>query len=252
MENFTVVNDIIYTFLPERGVYYVGSANSSMPNHGNNDVAYERIAVHTATNLTSLKDIIIPEKVNGFSVVEIGYAAFAKLEALETVQIDARIVQINQFAFYGCSSLMSINIPPTVKFIGFASISALKFNASGTSLREQYTTSTGVLTVKFEPNSTITTIQKYGIERKEHVIIYYCGYVEPDILPGSLFFGATSKIVFSPIPLNWSEVRTEPDPAVCTIMHESIIYRKQPKNTCIYRPVPLFLYVMFISMIFSN
>ena len=222
MGSFVVENDIFYTFLPEQGAYYVGSSNESLQIPEDRDVYYEDVAFHRATN-SLVKDITIPEKIKGIPVIEIGCAAFSKLQSLETVQIEAKIVKINQFAFYSCTSLRSINIPSTVKVLGYCAISAVT---------DSFDTASGVLTVKFEPNSTIETIEKYGIERKEHIIIYYCGYTEPDIVENSLFYGAVTKIVFSPISLTWSNITTEPDPAVCSIIQESIYYRKQPKNTC--------------------
>ena len=212
--------------------YYVGRNNDTVyiPIKNDTEIAYPSAPSSTAINCTeyscpSFTKLVIPSRVNGKPVLEIGCAAFSKIKTLETVEINARITKIHQFAFYGCSNLTNINIPSTVQVLGFCAISAIVVNSG------PIATASGVLTIKFEPNSTIQAIERYGIERKQYIIIYYCGYYQPDIVPDSLFYGATTKIVFSPISLNWGGIETEPDPAVCKIIEESIVLRSQQKIT---------------------
>ena len=224
MNIFSDSQGVKYRFMENVRGYIVGIVNETVNIPEDELIHYANVTSFTATDSDTLTTIIIPEKINGIPIVEIGCAAFAKLKKLEVVQIHARLTQINNFAFYGCENLSSINIPPTVEFIGFCAISAIN---------STHDTSHGVITIKFEPNSIIKTIEKYGIERKEHIIIYYCGDSQPHIVENSLFHGSTTSIVFTSNPLiKWGNITLAPDPAVCTIMQDSIIFNKQPKNTC--------------------
>ena len=239
---------IWYTATSNDAYYYVGTTNSSFEVTETTKVAYKDVDSHRAircseSECSSIKSLVIPKKINGKPVLEIGSAAFAKLFSLQTVHINAQVTRINQLAFYGCTALTSINIPSTVQVIGFCAISAIA---------SQDTTSNGLLTVKFEPNSTITEIQRYGIERKEHIIIYYCGYTAPKIKQNSLFYGAKTKIVFSPIQLSWSELATEADPAVCSVLQEPIICNKQQTLTCKNNMIHLFSTILCFTFILSK
>ena len=230
--------------------YYVGRNNDTVyiPIKNDTEIAYPSAPSSTAINCTeyscpSFTKLVIPSRVNGKPVLEIGCAAFSKIKTLETVEINARITKIHQFAFYGCSNLTNINIPSTVQVLGFCAISAIVVNSG------PIATASGVLTIKFEPNSTIQAIERYGIERKQYIIIYYCGYEAPDIQPNSLFFGAVTSIVFSPYPLNWSDIATEPDPAVCSIIQQSIECQNRQKITCNNPAFHLSFIVLFVNLI---
>ena len=63
-------------------------------------------------------DIVIPESIenNGttYSVVSIGNSAFYGCSSLTSVNISDGVTTIGNSAFYGCSSLTSINIPNSV------------------------------------------------------------------------------------------------------------------------------------------
>ena len=210
---------VTYTLCSKGNGYYVGASNNSIPVGGD----YNGVGTYTVACKSSITTVTIPEKVNGKPVLEIGCQAFSKLLKLETVEILAKITQINQFAFYGCCSLININIPSSVTFIGYAAISAIKSDDDP---------SDGILTIKFEPNATITRIEQFAIEKKLHIIIYYCGYHKPEIVDDAIFYGAQTKIVFSPIELNWGGIVTNPDPSVCKIIEQSISNSKKQEITC--------------------
>jgi len=69
------------------------------------------------------KDIVIPEKINGVTVAEIGYAAFANCSNLNSVIIPKSVTKIDKRAFEYCSSLKEISIPNSVKSIGDSAFS---------------------------------------------------------------------------------------------------------------------------------
>ena len=230
--------------------YYVGTNNDtvSIEIFPNTEIDYPSVSSSTATNCTeydcpSLKTLTIPSRINSKPIIEIGCAAFSKIKTIEIVEINAQITKIHQFAFYGCSQLTSINIPSTVQVLGFCAISTIVNNNPDTA------TASGLLSVKFEPNSTIKAIERYGIERKKNIVVYFCGYEAPNIQPRSLFHGTTTSIVFSPIPLNWSEIATEPDPAVCSIIEQSIQCQKRQKITCGNPPFHLSFIALVVNMI---
>ena len=144
-------NGIKYTVIDNTTVY-VGNENST--SHSVNDVK-------TATAVDadySKTDLVIPATVSGYQVVEIGSRAFRKCHYLRTVTIKANIRQISTYAFYECKNLTNINIPPSVQFLGYGAISCIT---------ETGATANGVLTIKFEPNSTIKYIDTFAIERKQ-------------------------------------------------------------------------------------
>ena len=159
------------------------------------------------------------------------------------MSIKAKLVQINAFAYFACSSLTSINIPSTVVFIGLGAISGIT-KCGGT-------TSSGVLTVKFEPTSQIKMIRSYVIERKTIIIIFFRGEEAPQVVENAIFYGVTTQIVFSPISLNWRGVETEPDPSVCQLIKKSQENEENQKNTCVPNEL-IFHHNVLILLIINN
>jgi len=75
------------------------------------------------------KNVVIPEKINGTTVAEIGYAAFANCGNLNSVAIPKSVTKISTSAFRRCSDLKEITIPNSVTNIGtyaFSGCSGLK------------------------------------------------------------------------------------------------------------------------------
>ena len=59
-------------------------------------------------------DIIIPQKINGKYVTDIGVCAFYWCKDLTSIEIRAPIVRIHYFAFGYCYGLKQLIIPPTL------------------------------------------------------------------------------------------------------------------------------------------
>ena len=56
-------------------------------------------------------DLVIPEEINGYKVVSIGFRAFENCKSLKSVAMPAGISYIDSRAFAGCSSLRNVKLP---------------------------------------------------------------------------------------------------------------------------------------------
>ena len=111
-------------------------------------------------------DIILKphSRVNGFVIMEDG--AVALYEGTETtLNVPEGVVSIAPYAFYSCSSLVSINFPTTLKSIGegafreCASLTSITIPASVTNIgAEAFAYCTSLTSVTFEEGSQLTNI----------------------------------------------------------------------------------------------
>ena len=62
--------------------------------------------------------LVIPSKVNGYTVTYIGYQAFFDCSGLTSVTIPEGVTSIGTMAFCGCSGLTSVTIPSSVTVFG--------------------------------------------------------------------------------------------------------------------------------------
>ncbi len=96
-----------------------GDANAVF---ASNDGDYEYVTVSDGVQISAYRgtggDVVIPAKLGGKTVVEIGYNAFAYCEDVTTIIIPDSVQNIWDSAFYGCTSLTSITIPDSVQKIG--------------------------------------------------------------------------------------------------------------------------------------
>ena len=66
----------------------------------------------------SIKNIVIPDKINGKSVTSIGEGAFMYCPSLTSITIPNSVTSIGDNAFRSCTNLTSITIPNSVTRIG--------------------------------------------------------------------------------------------------------------------------------------
>ena len=205
---------IKYKYFSNGNFFIVGTENVS-------NIERDQIQYPNAVQLGSnIEELVIPTSINGIPILEIAGRAFRKCLSLKTVIINARIKRINMYAFYECISLTNINIPSSCEVIGYGAISCIN--------NEE--TATGSLAVKFEPNSTIKHIDTFGIERKDVIIIFFCGYEPPYVPEKALFYGSTYNVVFAPQAMTWGGAKAIVDESVCLLIEETKENKKIP--TC--------------------
>ena len=163
---------------------------------GNNSTHWKN-AVEDDFNLTSLE---IPEAIENEKIEEIGQHSFTHAGDLVSVNIKARITQINSGAFSCCKQLSYINIPSSTRLIGDSAFSLKDPNT-------QTMTSIGTVQIIFEYPASIKYIGKFGIERKENMIVYYFGKNRPTFAGGT-FTGGTNKTVFALKKMYFDAVKT--------------------------------------------
>ena len=83
-------------------------------------LSYEDKTVEVAYNpLKSYAvSLVIPDEVNGYTVVGIGESAFFNYEVLASISIPNGVTSIGRYAFKSCKKLTSISIPNSVTSIG--------------------------------------------------------------------------------------------------------------------------------------
>src|SRR5699024_10851284 len=69
---------------------------------------------------TSVTDVTIPAEIDGRSVTSIGEFAFDGCSSLISVDISDNITNIEGYAFAGCSSLKNIELPDNLEKVSFA------------------------------------------------------------------------------------------------------------------------------------
>ena len=67
---------------------------------------------------TNVSDVVIPSKIEGLPVTEIGSKAFEDNKKIKKVKLPEGITLIGYGAFSGCSNLATINLPKSLKVIG--------------------------------------------------------------------------------------------------------------------------------------
>ena len=109
--------------------------------------------------------LIIPAKVNGIKVVEIGKIAFYQYRKLESVFIDARIRIIRRNAFCRCTNIRMTTIPNT----------CVQIDNGGLDFYDEIANKASeVCSIFFEPHSKLKTLDQYAITSKVTFNIYFC------------------------------------------------------------------------------
>ena len=76
-------------------------------------ISYNKIIITGYVGSSST--VIIPEKINGYKVVEIGARAFEGNNVIQNITFPKTLTTISEFAFYNCTSLKEIVIPASVR-----------------------------------------------------------------------------------------------------------------------------------------
>ena len=216
--------DIKYLYDSNKEFLIVGSENLT-------NYDYDKVAIPNSTDFNYVE---IPNILQGYQVKEIGSYAFYGCIYITKVTIKAKIKQINKYAFYQCYNLISINIPSSCELIADAAISgAIWIN------NVPYTTD-GILSVVFEPNTTIKTLGSNSIERKEVIIIIYCGNTLPTIKPDSLFYKTNYSIIYTSTELDFGTYESVVEPHFCNL---------PPENKISYNCDNIFYKNLFFSLI---
>ena len=63
---------------------------------------------------TTIKDLVVPDTIDGYPVTAIGQDAFSYCKSLRTVTIPESVTSIGASAFQGCTALYSVNLPEGV------------------------------------------------------------------------------------------------------------------------------------------
>ena len=85
-----------------------------------NEAKYTYTVKDGAVTITGLADgyepqrLVIPSKIQGYPVTNIGYEAFRACTSLTSVTIPDSVITISSYAFYNCTSLTSVTIPDSV------------------------------------------------------------------------------------------------------------------------------------------
>ena len=128
--------------------------------------------------------VVIPSKINGFTVETIGHAAFER-SAVTSVTIPDSVTAIHDGAFANCSQLTNISIPNSVTYIGFSafehctSLKSITLPSSLRSISEALFFGCSQLTTIHIPDS-VSSIQSYAF--------YHCGNLETIRIPVSVTF----------------------------------------------------------------
>lgn len=126
--------------------------------------------------------VVIPSKINGFTVETIGHGAFER-SAVTSVTIPDSVTSIHDSAFAYCSSLTNISIPNSVTAIG-------SFAFEGCTKLESITLPSSLLTISeflFYDCSQLTTIHiPDSVSSIRQYAFYNCGKLETIRIPVSV------------------------------------------------------------------
>ena len=78
------------------------------------------LAIITAVNPNPVGSLVVPEKIDGYSVTSIGQDAFRYCKELTSVKIPEGVTRIDVHAFDNCIGLKSVSLPSSLKDIGYA------------------------------------------------------------------------------------------------------------------------------------
>ena len=186
-----VENGLVYSL--HKGIWIVGTNGTESRNA-------------IAGNVTAPSIIVIPKKVKGHLIKEIGITAFSECKEIVTVNIFAQLTQINHHAFSRCSSLSFINIPSTLNYLcEYALYSGIDNDIP----------SNNSLTVIFEPGANVIEIGHTNFQFIHSIFIYYCGSNSP-LYNETIFRKVDEITIYTPEPTQIFGIPSVKDDYVCS------------------------------------
>ena len=134
----------------------------------------------TITNcISGLRNVIIPDEIEGYPVTVIGQYAFAgygRTVHHMTVKLPSTLTKIDQYAFSACSSLRKIEFPASLKTIGQYAFNDCKLLGvadipDGTTVNSYAFRNTGVGTVIVGSGTTFSSTALSGDYRARELIV---------------------------------------------------------------------------------
>ena len=186
--------------------------------------------------------LIIPKRIRGHKIEEIGVKAFREHKEITAVNVFADIRQINHHAFSRCSSIAFINIPPSAELI----FPCAFFNGV-----EDGKPSDNSFTIIFEPEAKIKQIFESNFLSTKSINVYYCGSNQPLYNASTIFSGCQYHEVYTP---NGMEIFGETSTQETKVCHQYPLRSNIPDcltfhlhNTYLksYLLIPIFLFSIF-------
>ncbi|MDE7079605.1 MAG: leucine-rich repeat domain-containing protein, partial [Clostridia bacterium] len=195
------------------------SKNNEVASNGNiyytaeNGIRYslkdgKAIVVRQSTTISGAK--VIPSQITykgtTYRVTSIGEYAFYDCSSLISIEIPSSVTSIGKYAFYGCSSLTSIEIPISVTSIGHAafhgcrSLTNIEIPSSVTSIGPYAFSYCSGLT-SIEIPSSVTSIGYEAFRDCKHLIIYCVKISQPS--------GWSDNWNYSNCPVVWNSKNNE-------------------------------------------
>ena len=174
----------------------------------------------SAVSSTSFSgEVVIPEKVNGIQIREIGYCAFYQCSLITKITIHAKIRSINRWAFFCCTNLKYINIPETVTFIGNTALFLGNLDQ---------TTADLPMTVEFNPGRKEPFyINFYAFSRRKTFFIIYPSFHVPLYNSQYAFYGVDEAIICAPFVFDFCTKQTTTERSKCP----ASLFKKQMDST---------------------
>ena len=221
--------------------FYMVGDNSTTRGNGIKDKNYSGI-------------VVIPKEYRGFPVQEIGQFAFAECQFITHVLIEAEIVQMDAFCFGSTKSLMSINIPKTVKFIGTCALTS--YNRMNESVEADVPNSMGTLIVSFEEESQLQYIDVTPFGRKENIIINTVDDLSHIGCNESWYYSSSNFIIYSTKEFTSCRTNSTVVPVV-DVLHDKITLQQIIKSltripTCTINPKLSYSPLLFAIFIGSQ
>jgi hypothetical protein len=188
--SYVLIDNVKYF---QKDIYYIVGDNTTTAGNG-----------VSSTSVSG--EIVIQEKVNGLSVLEIGQYSFRYCSNINKITINAKIRSINTYCFSRCLSLQYLNIPSTLTFIGYCSIFLGNSNEDTQNLP---------MFIEFEPRVSKFFIDGWVFTGRSLYQIYYPSSVVPSYNNYYAFYSTTAAFICAPSVFDFYTKNTTTDLSKC-------------------------------------